>query len=230
MTAPGVELVDRLRPLARDLLRDTVRRLAHLAYADLRLEVVESKAASAENGGPKFSGDDYRFTLGVRVLAGDRAVAPGYVGLVLGAADLPQIERVMREALERAWRRATVNGEMKADARGKFGALGEALADLRLHPVEVREDVVPATYEIDPRSVALPVMVAQATDISSRLSALDRRIGYNHVGVVTQLSRELFASTEGALIDQAFALTQGSVSVVAVGDDNSQDLYDVMGH
>ncbi len=228
--APGVEVIDRLRPLARDLLRDTSRRLPHLAYADLRLEVVECKAASAENGAPKFSGDDYRLALGVRVLAGDRAVAPGYVGLVLGAADLPEIERIIRDALERAWRRATVNAEMKADARGKFGALGASLADLRLHPVEVREDTVPATYEIDPRSVTLPAMVAQVTDISRRLSALDPRMGYNYVGILTQLSRELFASTEGALIDQAFALTQGGVSVVAVGDDNSQDLYDVLGH
>src|SRR5204862_8031920 len=45
-----------------------------------------------------------------------------------------------------------------------------------------------------------------------------------------RLSRELFASTEGACIDQAFALTQGSCSVVAVAGATSQDLYDVLGH
>jgi TldD protein len=230
VAVPGIGLVDRLKPLARDLLRDTARRRPSLAYADARLEVVEARAASAENGAPKFSGDDYHLTLGVRVLAGDRSIAPGYVGLVLGAADLGGIETVIREALERAWRRATVNAEMKADARGKFGALGEALTDTRLHPVEACEDTVAATYEVDPRSVDLPAIVARVTDVSRRLSALDSRVGYNSVGILTQLSRELFASTEGALIDQAFALTQGGVSVVAVGDGTSQDLYDVMGH
>ena len=47
---------------------------------------------------------------------------------------------------------------------------------------------------------------------------------------MTQLNRELFASSEGALIDQSFALTQGMCYVVAAGDDNSQELYDVLGH
>jgi len=228
--APGVELIDGLRPIARELLRDAGRRLPHLTHADLRLEVVESRAASAQNGTPKFSGDDHRLSLGVRAIAGDRAIAPGHVGLVLGAADVPSIERVIREALERAWRRATVNAELKADARGKLGALGAALADLRLHPVEIHEDTVAASYEVDPRSVGLAAMVARVTDVSRQVAAVDPRLGYNAVGILTQLSRELFASTEGALIDQAFALTQGGVAVVAVGEDNSQELYDVMGH
>ena len=47
---------------------------------------------------------------------------------------------------------------------------------------------------------------------------------------MTQLSRELFASTEGALIDQSFALTQGMCLVVGVDGDVSQELYDVLGH
>jgi TldD protein len=229
-SSPGVELIDAVKPRARDLLRDAARRLAHLAYADVRLEVTEARAASAENGASKFSGADARLSLGVRVLAGSRSVAPGYAGLVLGAPDAARIEAVIAEALARAWRRACSNAEMKADARGKFGALGESLADTRLHPIAAVEDTVPATCEVDPRSVALPAMVARATDVSRRLVDLDGRLQYNYVGVLTQLSRELFASTEGALIDQAFALTQGGVSVVAVGADTSQDLYDVMGH
>lgn len=226
----GVELIESVKQWARDLLRDGARRLPHLAYADLRIEVTESRAAAAENGAAKLSGSDARLALGVRVLAGERAVAPGYVGLTLGAPDVGRLESVVRSALGRAWRRASANAELKADARGKFGALGGALADTRLHPIDAREDTVPAIYEVDPRTVALPAMAARAADVSARLAALDPRLAYNYVGILTQLSRELFASTEGALIDQAFALTQGGVAVVAVGDDNSQDLYDVMGH
>jgi len=226
----GVELLDSLRPRVRDLLRDAARRRPGLVHADVRVEVVEARAALAENGVPRESGDDVSLALGVRVLAGDRAIAPGHAGLALGAPDAARLEAAVLEALERAWRRAAASAELKADARGKFGALGESLADLRLHPVEIREDVVPAVYEVDPRTVPLPALVERAVDVSRRLAALDRRLSYNAVGVLTRLSRELFASTEGALIDQSFALSQGGVSVVAVGGDNSQDLYDVMGH
>ncbi|HXG03449.1 MAG TPA: TldD/PmbA family protein, partial [Candidatus Binatia bacterium] len=214
----------------RDVLRDAGRRLPHLVYADLRLEITEARSAAAENGGPRSAAADRAFGLGVRVLAGDRSVAPGYVGLTLGAGDLGDLWAVARRALERAWRRATANAEEKADAREKFRPLGAALADTRLHPIEVHEDTVPARYAVDPRSVPLRDMAACATDISRRVADLDGRLAYNWVAVLTQLSRELFASTEGALIDQAFALTQGSCSVVAVGDHTSQDLYDVLGH
>src|SRR3989475_296770 len=55
-------------------------------------------------------------------------------------------------------------------------------------------------------------------------------VKYNWISTLTQLSRELFASTEGALIDQTFALTQGASSVVAVTGAASLDLHDVLGH
>jgi TldD protein len=226
----GVELIDTIREQARDLLRDAARRLAHLRYADLRVEVVEARFASAENGASRASGDESTLALGVRVLAGQRAVAPGFLGLTLGAADIDRLERVIAEALERAYRRAVANADMKADAREKLGALGASLADTVLHPVEVREDTVPAVFHVDPRTMDLGAMVRYATDASRRVAALDPRLRYNYVGTTTQLSRELFASTEGALIDQSFALTHGYCSVVAVSGGTSQRLGDAMGH
>jgi TldD protein len=50
------------------------------------------------------------------------------------------------------------------------------------------------------------------------------------VATHTELARELFCSTEGALIDQAFALTQGMAYVVGTTAQSSQELYDVVGH
>ena len=226
----GIDVIDRVTPIVEEQVHDAKRRLPHLAYADLRLEVTQGKYAGAENGGAKSSGDDYGMSLGVRVLAGNRAIAPGYVGLTLGAADTESLARIVREALEQAWRRADVNAEMKADARGKLGALGDALADTRLHPVDVRHDRVAAVYEIDPRTVDLATMVSDTTDVSARLAGLDPRLKYNYVSTLTQLSRELFVSTEGARIDQTFALTQGMVWVVAVVDGASHEIYDVLGH
>jgi TldD protein len=226
----GVELVDDLKRRARELLHDARRRLAHLRYADLRVEIVEARSASAENGAPRAAGETATLGLGVRVLAGQRAVAPGWVGLTLGAADVARLEAVIAEAIERAYRRAATNGEMKADAREKFGSLGASLADTVLHPVDVREDTVSAVFAVDPRTIDLAVMTRYAREVSQEVAAVDRRVRYNYVGTVTQLSRELFASTEGALIDQSFALTHGYGSVVAVSDATSQRLGDAMGH
>jgi TldD protein len=225
-----VDLVDALTPDVRDVLRDAARRLPYLAHADLRLEVTEGKSAVAENGQSKSSGDDYGFEAGVRVLAGDRMVAPGWVGLTLGSADLDDLPRRLREALERAHRRALVNGELKATAREKFGPLGAALADTRLHPVDVRADTVPAVYGVDPRTLPLGEMVAFTTDVSRRVAAARPGVGYNYVSTLTRLTRELYASSEGALIDQSFALTQGLAMVVGVAGEVSQELYDVVGH
>src|SRR5262249_973157 len=55
-------------------------------------------------------------------------------------------------------------------------------------------------------------------------------VKYNYVGTMTELSRELFVSSEGARIDQSFALTMGTCSIVTVNGEVSQDLYDSIGH
>jgi TldD protein len=225
-----VDLADTLKGRLRDLLRDEQRRRPHLVYADVRVGIAETRVATAENGTGKSSADRQDLTVGVRVLAGERSVAAGYVGLELGAADVPRLEALIREAIARAWRRAVASAEAKADAREKFGPLGSSLADTRLHPSHAREDTVPAVFEIDPRRLALGELIAHATEVSRRVNALDLRIRHSFIAVLTQLSRELFASTEGALVDQAFALTEGTCSVVAVADGTSQELWDAMGH
>ncbi len=151
------------------------------------------------------------------MLAGRRMIAPGYFGRGLGAADVPHLARLLREGLLAAYRRAMANAEMKAEVKGKFGSLGDALADTRLHPIAVRQEVVPAVFEVDPRGVALDDMQRLTTDVSRRVAGFHASASYNYVSTMTQLSRELFASSEGAVIDQSFALTQGMCYVVATG-------------
>jgi TldD protein len=224
------ELVERIKPVVHDLVTADARSLAHLAYADVRVDISEGKFVSAENGAARSSGDDYGFAFGVRVLAGDRSIAPGYFGRGMGAADLDRLEPLLKEGLRAAYRRALANAELKADARDKFGSLGECLADMRLCPVPVRQEVVPATFDVDPRAMALDEMVRFATDVSRQVAAAHARVRYNHIAAMTELSRELFASSEGALIDQSFALTQGMCYVVVAGDGHRQELYDVLGH
>ena len=49
-----VGLIDALKDTVRDLLAGAARRLPHLHYADVRLEIVEGKSAAAENGAGAF--------------------------------------------------------------------------------------------------------------------------------------------------------------------------------
>jgi TldD protein len=73
-------------------------------------------------------------------------------------------------------------------------------------------------------------MIRATTEIGREVRGLDPRLTYSYLGTLTELSRELFASSEGALIDQAFALTQGLAYVVGSTAESSQELYDVVGH
>src|SRR5262245_25694071 len=223
-------LIDRVKEMVAELCATEARALPGLVHADIRLEVTESKIASAENGEPKFASDDYGCAFAVRVLAGHRMVGAGYLGRTLGAADLPRLREILWDAIARAHRRAAASGEAKAEARGRFPGLGASLADTRLAPVRVARDVVPAVFHVDPRALPLDDMVRMATEVGREVRALDPRLTYSQIATLTELSRELFCSSEGALIDQAFALTQGMVYVVGTTTESSQELYDVVGH
>src|SRR5262249_11819484 len=161
-------------------------------------------------------------------------VAPGYFGQALGRADVPRLESILREALHAAHRRAVANAERKADVRAKFGPLGESLADTRLSPVQARQGTVPAVYEVDPHGRSGdqmgPATPPGPPAVSRATAAADPRFRHNAASTPTQLSRELFASSEGALIDQGFALTQGLGYVVAAGPDSTHEVWDVVGH
>src|SRR5260370_36914554 len=113
----SVDLIDRVRELVRGLATDHARRLAHLHYADIRLEVSEGKAATAENGAAKLSSDDYGFAVGIRVLAGAGMVAAGHFRPTLRLADAARLERILREGIEHPYRRPRPPPQDKAPPR-----------------------------------------------------------------------------------------------------------------
>src|SRR5256885_6630227 len=111
-----------------------------------------------------------------------------------------------------------------------YTTLFRSLSDTRLAPVEVQRDTVKAEYAIDPRQVCLDDMVRYVTEVSRAVQDVDEQIKYNAVSAVTLVTRDLFTSSEGACIDQSFALTEGSVHVVAVSEAGDQELSDTIGH
>ena len=158
----SIDVIPQVRDAVFDLVSSYPRSKRFGKYADVRLEVSEGKGAVAENGMDKFSAEDYGFAFGVRVLAGHKAIAPGYFGELIGTADLPRLNQRLREALDHAYERASASAASKAAARERFGALAGSLYDMTLAPIEVRQDTVDGTWELDPREV--PLEDAQPAD------------------------------------------------------------------
>jgi TldD protein len=239
-TKVTIEVISQVREMACELVRRSARRLHHLRYCDLRIEVGEGKGAAAENGMDKLSSEDYGFSFGVRVIAsagggpasggGEKMTAAGHFGQQLGAADLPRLQRVLRAGIDHAYQRALASAHSKALARKRLGLLAEALSSTELAPIEVRQDSVPAQYQIDPRSLSLDEVVRYVREVSKGVQGVGQQVMYNYVGASTVLSRQLFCSSEGANIDQSWAITGGMCFVVAVGKEGGQELYDFVGH
>jgi len=226
----SIDVIPQLRDDVFALVRSFTRARRNCRYADIRLEVSEGKVAVAENGMDKFSGEDYGFAFGVRVLAGDRLASPGYVGELVGSADLPRLKQRLEEALGHAYDRALANSRAKEGARSRFGTLGDALYDMSLAPIDVRQDTIDAQYEVDPREAPLDEAVKYVREVSQRVQGVDKGVVFNYISAGTQLERELFVSSEGANIDQTWAITQGTCFVVAQGPEGAQEMYDFTGH
>ena len=204
-----VEIVDEIKDMVLDVASSYSKTLSGLSYSDIRLEVGEGKGTVAENGTQKYSSEDYGLSFGIRVLAGDRMIAPGYFGQVLGGADLPNLHKILKAGVKHAYQRAMANSERKASTKTRYAPLADSLYSTRLAPIEVHQDVVLAEYEIDPREVPLDKVVSYITDVSKAVRESDSQVKFNFVYGLTVLNRELFCSSEGASIDQSFAMTQG---------------------
>jgi len=63
-------------------------------------------------------------------------------GALIGTADLPRLNERLREALDHAYERAMANARNKDASRMRFGALGSALYDMTLAPIDVRQELI----------------------------------------------------------------------------------------
>ena len=226
----SLEVIDRVTPAAVAVATEDARRLRDLRHCDIRLEVAEHRSASAEEGKEKRSAQDYRFNLGVRVLAGAPLAAAGYHARQLGAADVEGLGRVLQDAVRHAHRRALANARGKNEARSRFQLLGSTLKGSELAPVPVRRETVSPIYRVDPGAVPLQEVVRLVREASREVAALSPQVIFNVVSGSTGLVRQLFVSSQGSVLDLTHALSEGFVMVVARGRHGNLDLYDFTGH
>ena len=222
-----VGIVDKIKGDIHNLITSYPKTFSYVKYADIRLEVNETKGFLSEQGEPKATSDDYGLSIGIRVNAGD-PVASGYYGISLGHSDLGNIETIIKKGINESYERAIHNSNVKAHLRVKYKELAGSIIGTQLAPIEVCCETVPAAFKIDPREVNSEEAMQYITEISKAVKDL-QRIPFNQVHGETYLARELFCSSEGANIDQSFALTQGIIFVIANGKENI-DMYDYTGH
>ena len=224
-----IALGDTLKNDLAELVRSDRKHYHYLHYADVRVNITETKSAGAENGILKGSGYDYGLELHVRVLAGEKMSAPGYFGISLGLTDLPRFFDIVKESIETSYDRALYKAAHKSARKQIWGELGHSLWSTTLAPVRARVATIPATFRIWPLDVPLSEVGKTAQTVSHQLKTTDPRTKLNYIGVATWAERELFASSQGTLIDQTFCYTQGLVYVVASGTVQ-QEHYDYLGH
>src|SRR3990172_4223212 len=181
----SIDVIPDIRDAVSDLVVSYVKGKRLCRYTDIRIEVSEGKVAVAENGMDKFSGEDYGFAFGIRVLGGEKIASPGYFGEIVGAADLPELRQRLKDGLDHAYERALANARGKEGSRSRFAALGDALYDMSLAPIEVRQDTTDARYQIDPRDVPLEEAGRYVREVSQRVQGLDPGVVFNYISAYT---------------------------------------------
>ena len=227
----GIKLIDNLGDLKHQIsefFTTYVRSLSDCLYADIRIEMSDTRWASAEDGKPKSAGRDEGGSFGIRVIAGGGKKAPGYYGSIFSIKDLHRINDLIKDGLNHAHARAIANSKHKSRVAASIEGLDNILYSTELANIEIHKDTVPAVFKISPESVSPQDILIFVEDASKSVKGLSA-IKFNDVTAYTQYIGTLFINTEGALIDQYYAYSQGNVYVVASGKEGQQELYEYVG-
>ncbi|MBS3062843.1 MAG: TldD/PmbA family protein [Candidatus Diapherotrites archaeon] len=212
----GIEALEPAKDVIVKAL-DEAKRKAYLAYADVRLDLGEGKAVFALQGNAKGATEDNEMSCGVRVYVEKGGVASaGFVGRSLGEQELNGLAQVLKEMHGLAYKRARANQAHKRALAKKYKFFGKSLTAGKLAPVKACVDTLKPSFKRNPRDYSFEELVRRTERCSQLVQKLPG-MASNSVSIVTGLGRQLFASTEGAFIDDSNALTQGFLFVTAKG-------------
>jgi len=225
--------IDFLAAAGENLIRDFVRSHRGAAYADLRFEVVFSRAASAEHGAPRESveSESAAFGVSVRFAGSNGVIADGQSGATIGRLALKpaKLASALKAALEESYDRARTSARAKTALLKSLSAAAAGLIGAEPAPIRPAHDKVAATYRRDPRTLDPGELNKLCCDASRAAAGLGPEIAFNFVAALSELRHELFISSEGAMISQQFAFSQGDCYVVAQSGEGHQESYDTIG-
>lgn len=181
-------------------------------YADVRLGIHEVKYAHAENGKAKGMDEDTSLSFGIRMLAGEMSAWGFYSQSIGGSEARPKsFGEILTLGVQKAYARAIANAHKKAE----FKSFAPSLTEVTLARVDPCRDIINSVFDEDPRAVPVKDILALCIKISGAMHSIGKDVRYAFLQVQTGIHREVFCSSEGACIDQAHALTQGTLAVVA---------------
>jgi TldD protein len=190
------------------------------------------RSGAATNGEPRDSTETESagFCVTVHVSEGI-ATGHGQAGAEIGrlALNEKKIVAEIRRGLEEACNRARISAREKAAFLQRFGSRAGSLIGGAFEPRAAIRDEVAAVYKQDPRTLNPEDLKHVTLDASREVKGLGHHIAFSAVAATSELRHELFISSEGSLISQAFAFSQGDVYVVAQSGEGHQESYDTIG-
>jgi TldD protein len=225
------ETIEFLRRDGESIVARFMRAHRDAVHAELRFEVVAHRSASAVNGEPRNSDQSDTAAFGVTVHVAGRGGADGagHSGAEIGrlALSRQRLADALARGLDGAYQRARASARERAALLAAISARG-LLCELPPPAPRVRDHVA-ARFRRDPGTIEIDALKRIAHESSKAVSGLGRDLAYNWVGAMTELRHELFVSSAGSVISQAFAFSQGDCYVVAQTADGHQETYDTIG-
>jgi TldD protein len=221
-----------LKAEGSDLLWRFVRSHKGTHYCDLRFEVVFGRTSSAESGQPRSMNERMEASFGVSVHFGQTgAMGFGHAGATIGAiaAKPNRLVSVLRAALDESYERARWSARQSALVTKRYGSRAASLkAQPPLPRAQVREEI-PGRYAREARAIEPAEMINLTREASAAVCGVGPEIVYDHVSALTELREELFLDSEGSMIAQQFAFSQGDCFVVGQTNSGYQENYDTIG-
>jgi len=190
------------------------------------------RSGAATNGEPRDSTETESagFCVTVHASSGS-AIGHGQFGAEIGRLALNQKKLIaeIKRGLEEAYARAHSSARDKAALLKRFGERARSIVGEPFAPRDAIRDEVAAVFKQDPRTLDPEELKRITLEASREVKGLGHDIAFNAVAATSELRHELFISTEGSLISQAFAFSQGDVYVVAQSGEGHQENYDTIG-
>ena len=203
------------------------------AHAELRFEATFRVSAQAEDGIVRRSAESENAGFGLNVLHNrdQRVFGRGQYGAMVGrlAGRPQQLLTALSGGFEEAYERAAID----ATERKRRSVLGSGTSRGSIDlaepgPRAVRAEL-PAVFRLDPLVVGGKAVRELSRHASASAAGLCCSIAFNSISVLTELRHELFLDSEGTVISQAFAFSQGDCYVVAQASSGVQEIYDTIG-
>jgi len=222
----GITDLDLIKADAVNIVMDAGRARG-VEYVDVRIEAGEGLGSYVEDDSARQTSKDWGLSFGVRVIGGEKYPASGFYGRELGVTDFENFNDILIKAIEIARDRAVFNSKYKSVFKDNYELFGKSVSSVKLAPIEVHKANVKADFEIDPREIKPKEITEYALRSAKAAKNYHKFVRRVEVAINTGISRQLFVSSEGAVIDQSYCSSGGTVFIVSANDkgDAPVDLY-----